>query len=323
MAPRLMLLALVSSGCTGAVLVPATVDQDRSLPSLSVRVAGRDRLVHVESFGEPDAPLLLMLHGSLADHRALLPFQVLADRYHVVMWDQRGNGLSERVTAGEYGWDSIVEEIDAIRDHYGPGEPVTLIGHSFGAMYAALYLSRRGEEVHQVVMLEPGGLDGEIFSETYADIISIDLLARGLNRAFWQSEVLSPADHEAVDYKSLRLLLDGHTTRYHCDPDAPVPIPVWRPGGHVEYLRGEAMAARGAARPTFDFDFTEGLADWQGSALFVAGECSALGPDFQEKWHLPLFQDAQLVSVPDAGHRLFVEQWDAVIAPIQAFLDPP
>jgi proline iminopeptidase len=317
MAPRLTPLLALSSACTRAVLVPPTVDEDSSLPAIALEVAGQVRLVHAESFGDPAAPLLLMLHGSLADHRALLPFQALADRYHVVMWDQRGNGLSERITAEEYGWDSVVEEIDAVREHYAPGEPVTLIGHSFGAMYAALYISRRGEEVEQAVLMEPAGLDGEIFGATFTDILSIDLLGRGLNRAFWQSEVLSPSEHEALDYKALRLLLDGHSTHYHCDPDAPVPIPVWRPGGHVEFLRGVAMNS-----PKFEFDFTEGLADWTGSALLLAGECSALGPEFQERWHLPLFADAELVSVPDAGHRLFVEQWDAVIAPIESFLQP-
>lgn len=144
------------------------------------------------------------------------PLRLESDLDPVIAWDQRGNGLSERITADEYGWDSIVEEIDELREVYGHGEPVTLVGHSFGAMVTSLYLSRRPAEVAQAVLLEPGGLTGEIFGETYADVIEINLLGAGLNRGFWQSEVLSPRGHELVDDKSLRLLLDGSTTHYHC-----------------------------------------------------------------------------------------------------------
>lgn len=307
---------------TPGLLVPPTVDQDPSLPQVLLRVAGRERAVHLQERGDPDAPLLLMLHGSLGDHRAMLELEALADRYHVIFWDQRGNGLSERISAEEYGWDSIVEEIDAVRDLFDDPGPVTLVGHSFGAMYTSLYLSRRPAEVHQAVLMEPGGLTGEIFGETYADIIEVRLLSPGLNRAFWQSEVLSPAGHEAIDYKSLRLLLDGSATRYHCDPEQPVPMPVWRPGGHVEWLRGQSMKGEGGFLD-FSFDFAEGVEDFPGEVLLVAGTCSALGPEFQRKHHLPLFANAELVTIERAGHRLWVEQPEAVLAALQEFLNPP
>lgn len=302
-------------------LVPPTVDEDPSLPHITVTVAGVDRRLHASSWGDPEAPLLLALHGSLGDHRALQDWSAWSDRYHVVAWDQRGNGLSERISAEEYTVESIVAEIDAVRAHYGAPDTITLVGHSFGAMYASLYVQQRPEAVHELVLIEPGGLTGEIFGDTFRDIITVELWAPGINRAFWQSETLSASDHAAVDYKSLRILLDGSATAYHCDPNHPVPIPVWRPGGHVEYLRGELLRGGGPVG-TFTYDFLPDPAVAETiPTLFVAGDCSGLGPTFQERHHLPSFPGADLLSVPAAGHRVWTDAPETVEA-IGAWLDP-
>lgn len=319
-----MVIPFLLSACVSleepGLLVPPTVDQDPALQSLDMTVAGHTRAIHYETWGDPENPVILLLHGSLADHRALRRFEALSDRYYVVAWSQRGNGLSERITAEEYGWDSIVEEIDAVRETFAPGRQVTLIGHSFGAMYTALYLTRRPEWVHQAVLMEPGGLTGAIFGETYSDIINIQLWAPGMDSNFWQSEVLSASDHEEVDFKSLQILMDGHQTNYHCDPDNPIPIEVWRPGGHVEWLRGVAMNYH---KGQFDYDFASGLKDYTTPVLFIAGDCSALGPTFQETWNMPFFADASLVTIANTGHRMFVEDWDSTLAAIESYLDVP
>lgn len=133
---------------------------------------------------------------------------------------------------------------------------------------------------------------------------------------FWQNEVLSPSDHEAADYRALMILLNGRQTNYYCNPEAPPPIPVWRPGAHVEYLRGLRMSGGGS----YDFDFAAGVEGFPTRVLFLAGECSALGPDYQQRHHVPLFHDADLVSIANAGHRLFVEDFDAVLAAMRAYL---
>ena len=121
-AAALLLAACITPREPGA-LVPPTVDEDPALPRVLLSVAGRTRAVHLRTFGDPANPTVLFLHGSLSDHRSFLPFRVLADRFHVVLWDQRGNGLSERITAGEYGWDSVVEEIDAVKALVSPDRP--------------------------------------------------------------------------------------------------------------------------------------------------------------------------------------------------------
>src|SRR4051794_23954393 len=95
--PSLILLAL--SGCMCASdpgnLVPKTVAEDPSLPAVDLN----GTRFHAEAFGDPDAPVIMVLHGGPGqDYRNSLPLKALADDgLRVVFWDQRGTGLSARV----------------------------------------------------------------------------------------------------------------------------------------------------------------------------------------------------------------------------------
>ncbi len=115
-------------------LVPATVTDDPYLPRLEVNVAGHSRSLHLETFGEHDNPVLLVFHGGGgSDYKAMLPLRALADRYLVVMWDARGSGLSERITRAEVSMQSYADEVHAVKRHFSPDAPVSLIGYSSGA----------------------------------------------------------------------------------------------------------------------------------------------------------------------------------------------
>src|SRR5262245_20847694 len=80
-------------------LVPKTVDGDPSLP----RIELNGSVFHAEAFGDPAAPVLVVLHGGPGvDYRRMLRLRrsvdgvALEDRHRVVFWDQRGSGLSRR-----------------------------------------------------------------------------------------------------------------------------------------------------------------------------------------------------------------------------------
>jgi len=302
------------------VVVPPTVVDDPTLPSLTLRVAGRDRRIHVRTFGDPSRHVVLVLHGSLADARALLMLEPLASEHFVVAWDQRGNGLSERLDGpDEYTAEAIVEEIDAVADHFSPGRTFGLVGHSFGAMFSSLYVGRRPRRVDHLALLEPGGLSGAIFGPTYPSIIRVDLLGPGLNAMFWQNEVLSPSTHERLDLRALMMLQGEQTAGYFCDPKRPSDFPVWRPGGHVDLLRGLLLQGKAAAG-AFDYDFTVGVDQFSGPVVLVGGSCSALGPEYQRRYHLPFFPRGRVVTIEDTGHRFPTEKPAETLALIRTFL---
>ena len=103
-APVLGVALTVATGCMdpGAPgnLVPATVEDDPSLPRIEVN----GTILHAEAYGNPSAPMIMMLHGGPGgDYRSLLPYRALADEgYYVVFWDHRGAGLSKRHDASSY-----------------------------------------------------------------------------------------------------------------------------------------------------------------------------------------------------------------------------
>jgi len=319
-----ILSAMAMFGLTGGCLdpgdpgnlVPPTADEDPRLPQLAVDVAGRSRVLHLEALGDPSAPALFVLHGSFTDYRGLRPLAVeLSSRYHVVIWDQRGAGLSERIDEGEFSIDSAIEEIEAVREVFAPNEPVTLVGHSWGGGLATAYVSRHPSRVHQLVLVEPMPLDAALMNEQAPEIIELSFFNEGWNDQIRMDQLLASGGHETLDYRAALTLRSG-MTQYFCDQDHPPTWPIWRVGGYLERLRNlELMDGR-----EFVHDFTEGLEEFTPEVLIVGGECGALGAEFQRR-QVELFANARVEEIAGVGHRMFVERPQAVHDVIEAYLD--
>lgn len=133
---------------------------------------GDVRLV-VDERGAPDAPPLVLLHGLAGSAREMLPTaEVLADRFRVLVPDQRGHGLSTRRPA-EVSRRAFVDDVAAVLEALAPGERAVLVGQSMGAHTAFLTAAWRPELVASLVMLE-GHVQGE----------TSDAAARGIGRFF-------------------------------------------------------------------------------------------------------------------------------------------
>lgn len=309
-------LVLAFSACLNSseynALVPATVDQNSDLPSLTIEVAGRERMVHFRTFGEPEKPVMFVLHGSMSDMRAFLPFEIFSDKYYVVMWDLRGNGLSERCTAEELKIDEMVNEIRAMKTLFSPEWPVTIVAHSWAGLFTARYMARYPAEVKQAVLIEPYMLSGEIADS--ADV-ELDLFTGGFIDAVYQADFFSAKDHETLDFRGLGVLNAG-VTNFYCDPNNLPEWPVWRVGVYaVICWENEIMNGT-----TFNYDFTEGLSDYWRKVLIVGGSCSPIGYEFQEKYHQALFRDAEVLRIENAGHRIPTEQFYDLVRGMKNYL---
>jgi proline iminopeptidase len=100
-------------------LVPLTVDEDPSLPSIDVN----GTLLHSESYGDPRHPMIVVLHGGPGgDYRGMLKCTTfVADGFFVVFYDQRGCGLSQRHAKDLYttrGPALFIEDLAAVIRHY-------------------------------------------------------------------------------------------------------------------------------------------------------------------------------------------------------------
>lgn len=279
---------------------------DPDLPQIKITVAGHNRGIHIVTFGNPSNPKLFILHGSFGDYRAFLPYQIQSNKYFVVMWDQRGSGLSERITKSEITYESMIEEIDAIKAVYAPKEKINLFGHSFGAMYATYYCAKKPNNVNQVVLAEPGGLTGNNMKTGLDAGFKLIFFDEQLTHQFWQNDLLSAKNYEELDYKTM-MLLHGNTNQYHCDINNKMEWPIWRVGGFLELNRVIYK------NKTPIYDFTVGLENFKNKVLILASSCSFLGYDFQVAYHKNLFVHAEIIRFEDCRHLLTVEIFDEVL----------
>lgn len=120
------------------------------------RVRGIDYRVH--TWGEPDAPLMVYLHG-WADSGATFQFVVDAfeSDWFVVAPDWRGFGQTP-CECTSYWFPDYVADLHDLLDIYSPGEAARLIGHSMGGNVASLYAGVMPDRVRALVNIEGLGL---------------------------------------------------------------------------------------------------------------------------------------------------------------------
>lgn len=116
---------------------------------------------HVRCWGQPTpgiAPLIL-LHGWM-DVAASFQFVVdaITEDHFIIAPDWRGFGLTQSGGADAFWFPDYLADLDALLDHYSPGTPVNLVGHSMGANVAMIYAGVRPERVRRLVNLEGFGL---------------------------------------------------------------------------------------------------------------------------------------------------------------------
>ena len=109
--------------------------------------------LHVQELGEHGSPVV-MLHGLLVGSLATWYFTTapaLAARHRVLMYDLRGHGKSERTKTG-YDLDTMQADLAAVTGDVG--EPVTLVGHSYGAVVALRYALANPARVAKLAIVE-------------------------------------------------------------------------------------------------------------------------------------------------------------------------
>jgi pimeloyl-ACP methyl ester carboxylesterase len=128
-------------------------------PSRSDFITVRGLRYHSRRWGSDSAKKIVMLHGWM-DVSASFQFVVdcLAHDWQVIAPDWRGYGLTDRSGADCYWFADYLGDLDAILQHYSPGEPVTLLGHSMGGNVAMIYAGVRPERIAKLVNLEGFGL---------------------------------------------------------------------------------------------------------------------------------------------------------------------
>jgi pimeloyl-ACP methyl ester carboxylesterase len=117
---------------------------------------------HLQELGEGGSPVI-MLHGLLVGSLATWYFTAaptLARAHRVLLYDLRGHGKSERAKTGYDPW-TMAADLGAIVDGF-TSDPVTLVGHSYGAVVALRWALDNPGRVAKLAIVEaplpPGNL---------------------------------------------------------------------------------------------------------------------------------------------------------------------
>lgn len=284
-------------------LVPRTVDQDPTLPSLLIN----GNLLHVETYGNPTDPIVVVIHGGPGgDYRSLLNAKAFAeDGFFVVFYDQRGTGLSERVDRSQFtGVQIMIDDLHAIIAHFqsSDDQKVFLMGHSWGAMLATAYIDQYQNEIDGVVLAEPGGFTWDQAKDYISRANEIHIFSEQVNDALFPEQIFGGRDeNEILDYKAAYFMTFENAPGNTIGNAGPYPF--WRNGA----ASAEEMFK---IADSVGFDFTTHLHDYHTKVLFAYSELNkAYGVEWAHEVAAP-YPNVEYFEVKGSGHELLYFGWD-------------
>jgi proline iminopeptidase len=299
------------AGCTS---MPATVADD---PSLAYVELGGYKF-HVRTFGDETSPPVIVVHGGPgADSTYLTTLRDLAQSHYVILYDQRGTGLSARVDQSELTLERSLADLGLFVEHFGNAGPVRLIGHSWGGMLVIGYLSRHPERVSHAVVVEPGILNPRTAKEFVERLKKTRTLWDAIpliGHIIYSPLVSSKDGHERSDYVMTGLMNRSRPGGpYQCPGQAMPPAAFTRAG----YAAFHTMLKPVLDNPaSFKADLTAGIEHYQGRLLMLSSACSFIGYDYQQQFHLPHLPSGTVHLRADSmGHNMLTlnPQWSVKV----------
>jgi proline iminopeptidase len=267
-----------------------------------------------------------VIHGGPGlDYEYLKPLKELSTDYRVIFYDQRGTGLSPRVDKKFLTIEQNLDDLHSIVEHFSNGKKVKLIGHSWGATLVVGYLSKHPEMASQAVIVEPFILYPgapvkewvEKSKSMMSNMASTWQIAKSMT---YYPFVFKEDGQEGYEYIGTKLAgknLPGPP--YNCEGQD-LPTGIFKRMGYAAYNT--------IIKPIMDnpnslkYDFTNGITNYHGELLLMSGECSILGPAYQEKYTIPKLPPQTIhIKALNMGHHMITLNSDWTIQTMRKFLN--
>jgi proline iminopeptidase len=247
--------------------------------------------------------------------------------YDVYLYDQLGSGSSERLEYIEgYTTERQKQDLEAIVKTIG-AEKVILLGQSWGALLAVLYVADNPQKVDRIIFTGPGPIPPmrrelasiqapdslHLKSPMYTNAQANETTASVRSKAMLFFAITFgkklTSDKEADDFQTL--LNNKLNKSTVCDTANALPA---QGGGgfYVQVMTVKSFADMQDPRPK--------LKDSNIPILVLKGQCDNQKWGFTQEY-LELFPKHKLVVVPDAGHSISIEQPARYLAEIRRFLE--
>ena len=264
----------------------------------------RDQRFHYVEWGRAAAPPVVFLHGITGHARTWDDeARLLADRYRVLVLDQRGHGDTDPAPDGDYSDDALLGDLVAFTDALGLGR-CTLVALSLGGRVAINFAGTHPPRVERLVIVDIGP---EIAPVGRARVGA--LMAGAPERFESVEDVITHMRANAPLYTEAML---RHRAQHAVRP---------LPGGGFTWKYDRALREairQGRMRVPADL-----WPQWRAIAcptLLVRGALSDILSDETAKRMVDELPGARLVVVPGAGHTVPGDQPAAFQSLLREFL---
>ncbi len=294
-----LLVALASVPCAGS----PTVEEGH------LEIDGTALFFKTLGAGEP----IVVLHGGPGfDHRQFLPYiWELAQDHKVILYDQRGTGLSSGpIDSDSISIDTFIADIEAVREGFGI-EKMNLLGHSWGGILAMHYGIRHPENLRSLILASTAA-SHESFDEMrgryQADRLPED--------AALLEEIYSSDDYQAGDPQAVERFWRVFFKPYFADQSLVSKMDLTFTENTIK--NSDAVAGH-ILESIGEFDLHEELQVIHCPTLIIHGEADPMPVEYAERIHQSI-ADSELVTVKGAGHWLFVDATETFTSSILDFL---
>jgi proline iminopeptidase len=254
-------------------------------------------------------PLVCVNGGMVYSHVLLWPaLAPLAHRRQLILYDQRGRGLSQSppgARAARIEHDAL--DLAALRDALGIKE-WDILGHSWGGAIAMLAAAEDSVAVRNLVLVDAVGLTPEWLGALH-DVALSRLTGEAHDRlaAFDPLLLHDPEPGRQAEYNRALYPAWFHDAELGAMFSPPL-------------ARSETGAAVVARLRREGFDWRESAARIRARTLLIHGTSDMI-PVSQAVRTAQIIRAAKLELIPEAGHMPFWEQPEKFFAAVEAFLE--
>lgn len=124
-------------------------------------------------YRKQNAETVILLHGGPGVPMDDSPIaEQLLQKYQVITFEQRGTGRSPTAEA-TYSIEEYLDDLNVIADHFGV-EKFHLFGHSWGGLYAQIYVEKNSKRVLSLFLSSPSSGTGEIWKQTEREVMAFN-----------------------------------------------------------------------------------------------------------------------------------------------------
>lgn len=309
---------------SGEYSVRETITSDSTLKSVEIN----ERKLYLESYGDTAKKLLVVLHGGPGyDSKYMDVFKDLSDSFYVILYDQLGCGLSERVLPDETSINIQIDILNKLIQKY-KNDTVYLLGHSWGAILATAYTAQHPNEINKLILIEPEYLTKEtsdLFFENTNYMrpkFTFNSFSFLVKHWFRSLHINEPDNQASTDYLmgkyNSSITSPWHPLRnFFCPQNNQKPLEINRFGATAS---ASLVVSVFDNEGNFKSEIFENAKNYDNEVLILAGGCNRIDNNTIQQKHTDIFKNAALEIIPDAGFFVHLDKPQKVLFTVRGFL---